>query len=348
MRLNSFILALALGLPAGLSAQSADSAKSKRSKVAAGAAAGAVAGAAAAATAAATPGSAPAGGTSAIPACLAGQVLYAAPVTPAAGAAGAANNSMMATAMGAVVPGGASMIDAAKKKYLKKDSSVAGAVGAGAVAGAATGAVQALAGGPTYLCGTPEQAAQSIQTQAAANQAAQAAQANQSGMPSVGSMLAATPQGMMVNGAVAAAPMAMAGAKKVGGMFFHGQTKESMAADLARGKLVMKGLKFVEGTDMLVADAENDIPLLGEALKYVEGQFVLTVPAESDGKSPPDVDLAKRRVARIAVHLMTSGIGEDRVTTRPLVAPSADTKPVTVKRGAARPELARVPKEPKP
>jgi hypothetical protein len=161
-------------------------------------------------------------------------------------------------------------------------------------------------------------------------------------------MLAATPQGMMVNGAVAAAPMAVAGAKKVGGMFFHGQTKESMAADLAKGKLVLKGMKFVEGTDMLVPDAENDIPLLAEALHYVEGQFVLSMPTESDGKSPPDFELAKRRVARIAVHLLTSGITDDRVTTRAPTPPSPDSKPATVKPGAARPELVRVPKVAKP
>lgn len=343
-RYHSLVALLLLAAPAGLTAQATDTAKSRRSKVATGAKTGAVSGAAAAAAAFASPTSAAAleasSPSSAIPTCAPGQVLYAAPVAPTAAAAG--SNSLMSTAMGVMAPGGTSMIDAAKKKYLKKDSSAVGAVGAGAVAGAATGAVNAAAGSPQYLCGTPDQAVASMQ---ASNQAAQAGQA---GAPSVGSMLAATPQGMMVNGAIAAAPIAMAGAKKVGGMFFKGQTKESMAADLARGKLVMKGLKFVEGTDMLVADAENDIPLLGEALKFVEGQFILTVPAETDGKSPPDVALAKRRVARIAIHLLTSGIGEDRVTARPFTPPAPDAKPATVKPGAARPELARVPTEPKP
>ena len=350
MRHHSLIVLVALVVPAALSAQKADSSKAKRSKVVAGAVNGAAAGAAAAVapTAAAgtvagtVAGAAPAGAISAVPTCAAGEVLYPAPVAPGAAAG---NPSMMSSAMGAMMPGGASMIDAAKKKYLKKDSSTAGAVAAGAVAGAATGAAQAIAGTPQYLCGTPEQATQSMQAQSAA---AQAAQANQSAMPSVGSMLAATPQGMMVNGAVAAAPMAVAGAKKVGGMFFHGQTKESMAADLAKGKIILKGMKFVEGTDMLVPDAENDIPLLAEALHYVEGQFILSMPTESDGKSAPDFELAKRRVARIAVHLLTSGITDDRVTTRAPGPPSPDAKPATVKPGAARPELVRVPKVAKP
>ena len=227
---------------------------------------------------------------------------------------------------------------------MKKDSSTAGAVAAGAAAGAATGAAQAIAGSPQYLCGTPAQAAQSMQSQSAAAQAAQAAQAPPSATSSVGSMLSNTPQGMMVTGAVAAAPMAMAGAKKLGGIFFKGQTKESMAADLAKGKLILKGVKFVEGTEMLVQDAENDIPVLAEALQFVPGQFALSIPAETDGKSPADFELAKRRVARIAVHLLTAGITDDRVTTRALAPPSPDTKPVTVKPGSARPELVRVPK----
>ena len=152
----------------------------------------------------------------------------------------------------------------------------------------------------------------------------------------------------MVNGAIAAAPVAGAAAKKIGGMFFKGQTKESMAADLAKGKLVLKNVKFVEGTDMLVPDAENEFPLLAEALHFVEGQFSLSVPTETDGKSPPDFELAKRRVARIAVYLLTSGITDDRVTARPVSVPSPDGKPATVKPGAARPELNRVPQGSKP
>lgn len=345
MPYRSLVVLVALLVPAGLAAQVTDTSHAKRPKVVTGAVTGAAAGAAAAVASGSAAGTAGAVAATGIPTCGAGQVLYMVAAAPVEGTGSA---SLMSGAMGAVMPGGISMIDAAKKKYLKKDSSAAGAVAAGAAAGAATGAAQAIAGSPQYLCGTPAQATQSMQAQSAAAQAAQAAQAGQSGMPSVGSMLSATPQGMMVNGAVAAAPLALAGAKKVGGMFFKGETKESMAADLAKGKLILKGMKFVEGTEMLVPDAENAIPVLAEALHFVEGQFALSMPAESDGKSPPDFELAKRRVARIAVHLLTAGITEDRVTTRALTPPLPDAKPVTVKPGAARPELVRVPKKATP
>jgi hypothetical protein len=300
-----------------------------------------------AATVAAVMAAMVAAGATGVPTCGAGLVPY--PVLNAASVTGGR----------AVAPGlGATkfLCGTPEQAIASIQAAVAGAQAAqtaaiGAQAGRAGLAAQAMQAaqgglaGQTGLAAQAMQAAQGGLTGQAAGLAAQAAAAGQTGMPSVGSMLAATPQGMMVN---AAAPMAGAAAKKLGGFLRGSQSKESMAGDLAKGKLVLKAVKFVEGTDMFVSDAEAEFPALAEAVKAVEGQFILNVPAESDGKTAPDTVMAKRRLAKIAAQLIAAGVSADRVTTRGVQPPGLDAKNSAPKPGSARAELIRVPTEARP
>jgi hypothetical protein len=307
-------------------------------------------------------------GANGMPTCAAGSIPYPSPAMAAAGDAATAatiaavvaatgTTTPAASATGPLIPGasaGTAIVDAAKKKLVKAPAVVPGA--------------------PQFLCGTPAQATVAMQSMVARAQAMQAAQVagmtpaaqaqlaqlgqatqlaqaaagaagGQTGMASVGSMLAATPQGMMVN---AAAPVAGAAAKKLSGFLKGSQSKEAMAADLAKGKLILKGVKFVEGTDMFSTEPEGEIAALVEAIKAVDGQFILNVPAESDGKSPPEVSMAQRRLGKITAMLVAGGITDDRITTHGVQPPGLDPKASAPKPGAGRPELIRVPKEAKP
>ena len=75
-----------------------------------------------------------------------------------------------------------------------------------------------------------------------------------------------------------------------------GQTKESMIKDLAKGRLVLKGIKFIASSDALEDPIDDDIALLAEALAAMEGQYVLNMPAEAKDKEDPDTTIARRRL----------------------------------------------------
>ncbi|MBC7790776.1 MAG: hypothetical protein H7Z74_12580 [Anaerolineae bacterium] len=247
---------------------------------------------------------------SAPPSCPAGTVAYA---NPAAGPAAAPAMAMPSA--------GSMIIGAAKKKLAAKK--------AGAAAAAAAPAT------PQYLCGTPDQAT-------AAVQASQAQAMAQQPKMDAKSMLAATPQGMLVTGAIAAAPMAGDAAKKLGGMLGRGkQNSESMRKDLARGRLQLRGIKFVNGGDEMAAGFEKDIEALTQALQTVEGQFLLNVPAESDGQSSPDTLMAIRRLTRLSAHLQVAGIPDSRVTVRGVHPAGLDAKSTPPKPGQTRAEIIR-------
>ncbi|MFN2400700.1 MAG: hypothetical protein ABR543_18995 [Gemmatimonadaceae bacterium] len=247
-----------------------------------------------------------AGGQPGAPTCPAGLVLYLPPTAaPAAGA-----SPTMPSA-------GASIVGAAKSRFGKKKAKPADSTVATS----------------QFLCGTPEQAQASMQ-------AAQAgAQPSSIG---VGSVLAATPQGMAVSGAIAAAPMVGSAAKKLGGRFRRGgQTSETMKKDLSSGKLTIKEIKFVDASDEMAPGFEAAITALAEALQAVEGQFALSVAAESDGQSPPDAALAQRRMERVAAHLRIAGVPDSRLTVRGIQPTVIDPKSAP-KPGEARVEVVRV------
>jgi hypothetical protein len=211
---------------------------------------------------------------------------------------------------------GSAIVGLAKKKLAGKAAGAAAGAAAGTAAGAAAGAAAQQGAAPQYLCGTPDQITAAMQAAQSAGAAGQAAGAGASMKSGMGAALAATPQGALVGGAVAAAPMAMAGAKKLGGMFGRGaQTAESMKKDLAKGKLTVKNIKFVRGSDELAPGFEADLAVLAEALQGLEGQFVLSVPAEAGESAEPDAELAERRMQRVFAHLLLSGLPNGRVMT---------------------------------
>jgi outer membrane protein OmpA-like peptidoglycan-associated protein len=192
--------------------------------------------------------------------------------------------------------------------------------------------------GAQFQCGTAEQAA------AAGNAGAGAPSA----MSSVGAVMAATPQGMLVTGAIAAAPAAGKGLKKLGGMLGRGkQSSESMAKDLAKGRLQLKTIRFVDGSDELTPEYEPAIASLAEALQNSEGRFLLLMPAEANEEGLPDSALAQRRLTRVAMHLQLAGVPDDRLTM--VDERTGERKAAkTAKRGDARIELVRLPAEPAP
>lgn len=187
-----------------------------------------------------------------------------------------------------------------------------------------------------FQCGTAEQAA------AAGNAGAPSA------MSSVGSVMAATPQGMLVTGAIAAAPVAGKGIKKLGGMLGRGkQSSASMAKDLAKGRLQVKSIRFVDGSDELAPEYEPAIASLAEALQQSEARFLLLLPAEADEQGLPDSALAQRRLTRVAMHLQLAGVPDGRLTM--VDERTGERKAAkTAKRGDARIELVRLPAEPAP
>ena len=221
--------------------------------------------------------------------------------------------------------------------------------------------------GAQLVCVTPQQAAlgmqatpgvpvgagaeyQAAMAQAAAAQAAMAQGAMVSGavspgqgaMPNVGKMLiGASPAGAMI----AAAPLVGKGVKA---LFGKGQTKEAMIKDLAHGKLILKGVKFIAGSDALEAGFEDDIAALAEALQAIEGKYVLNIPAEVDGKSPPDTVIARRRIVKLWAHLLVAGIQEPRLQALGIYPPELDPKKKWPKLGDSKVEIIRLPADFKP
>lgn len=127
------------------------------------------------------------------------------------------------------------------------------------------------------------------------------------GMPGLGAIAAATPVGM----AAAAAPTAIKGVKKIfgGGAL----SAEDMAKGLARGRLELKGVKFLPGSDELQDGADVVFQQLAEVLGGFKAQFALFIAPEAEKDVEPDAELAQRRVEKALAHLMTAGIPEGTV-----------------------------------
>lgn len=186
---------------------------------------------------------------------------------------------------------------------------------------------------PAANAGDPAAMAQpAVPTQSAAGTA-----------PSAGSiakgMAAATPVGL----AVSAAPTAL---KAVGGLLGgKAQTKESMIKDLAKGRLVLKGIKFIASSDALEEPIDDDIAILAEALVAMEGRFLLNVPAEARDKEPPDTAIARRRLAKLVANLQVAGISDERIAVVGSYPPGLDPKAKAPKPGDAKVELLPLPKD---
>ncbi len=208
-----------------------------------------------------------------------------------------------------------------------------------------------------YVCATPEQVAamqspppaagappvQATSASPNAGVTSAGAQVVQSG---VGSVISGKGKGALIGGAIAAAPLAGRGAKALGSMFGRGgPSREGVIKDLAKGRLQLKTVRFIEGSDALKEGFEAELALLAEALQSVEGAFGVSLAAESDGRSEPDTAMVRRRLAKLSAYLEMAGVPGNRLSvTGARPGPAArPTKP-----GEARVEIVRVVPEVQP
>lgn len=262
--------------------------------------------------------------------------------------AGGVANALGAGGLNPCAPGssaGAAIVGVAKGVVKKAtDSSPASAApctGAMLQNGMAGVAAGVLPGGSVA-----DIAAQAAAAQAQAQAAAVVRAANpMAGMGggAMGAMAAMTPVGM----AVAAAPLAGKAAKGIKGMLGgKPQDKIAMLRELGKGRLELKGVKFIEGTAELEPGFEESLAALGEALPLAEGTYILHVPAEADKDVAPDTALARKRIEKIWAAMLVNGVPDQRIIAVGVLPPELNEGRKPPKPGQARVELIRLPKQP--
>jgi len=196
--------------------------------------------------------------------------------------------------MGAMNPTSA-ITSAAKKKILGSRAKPDSAAAAAAAAAAAK-----------PKCLTPEQFAVEAKAQqsAALKGAATAA-------------LSATPIGMALMGAKAAAPVAGKVAGAISSRFRRGPSKESWTKALTTGRLEVENLTFDAGADGPTAASLKSLALLAEVLKSSDGKFVLRVTPESNGVTAADPKLGFLRGQLLMAALVAAGVPADRISVAP-------------------------------
>jgi len=199
-------------------------------------------------------------------------------------------------------------------------------------------------------CGPDAGAAAMMADQQAAAMAAaqaQAAMATQGAVPGaaanevMGAVVGATPLGLA---ATVGAPMAVKGVKAIGGLLGKGApTAAAMIKDLStKGRLELKGIRFIGSSDALEPGFEDDLTMLAEALHAMEGPYLINVPAEAADQAAPDTTMARRRVAKLSALAATAGVPENRVRFMSGL-PGLDARKKAPKPGEARVEVLKVP-----
>ncbi|HEU5219423.1 MAG TPA: hypothetical protein VFU23_12255 [Gemmatimonadales bacterium] len=243
-----------------------------------------------------------------------------------AGAAGM-DPAALAALAGTQKSAGAAVVSAAKQA-IKKPVPAAAAAAAAPPAGIICQPVAAGAASP----GAP-------------GAAAVAAASAPGGMPGgVGALAAVTPVGM----AVAAAPMAGQAVKGLKGMFGKKpMDKIAILRELGKGRLELKGAKFIEGTAELEPGFEAEFAALGEALPLSEGTYILHVAAEEGEKgAAPDTALARKRIEKAWAALLVNGVPDQKVIAVGVLPPEMQKGRKAPKRGDARIEFIRLPNQP--
>ena len=266
------------------------------------------------AVAGALTGTAPGAGGS----CPAGTV--AMPMNPAGGAALA----------GVQASAGAAVVGIAKKALKSKATTEAAVQAAGAAP------VDATAG---LVCQpVPGQGAMPGMA-GMAGMAVAGAPGAPTGMPGGMSALAAvTPVGM----AVAAAPLAGQAVKGLKGMF-GGKPMDKIAIlrELGKGRLELKGVKFIEGTAELEPGYEPTLAALGEALPLSEGTYLVHVAAEQAKGAAPDTALARKRLEKIWAAILVNGVPDQKIIAAGVLPAELQAGRKPPKPGDARVELIR-------
>jgi len=226
---------------------------------------------------------------------------------------------------------GAAIVGVAKSVAKKPKDSTAVPAPAPCVSSAQVQALVGAAGVPGMPGGVPAPAA-----------AAAAAGANP--MSGMGMVAAMTPIGM----AVTAAPLAGKAAKGIKGMFGgKPQDKIAMLRELGKGRLELKDVRFIEGTAELEPGFEPTFAALGEAIQLAEGTYILHVAAEEGEKNtPPDTALARKRIEKVWAAILVNGVSDQRIIAVSVLSPEMQAGRKPPKAGQARVEFIRLPKQP--
>jgi hypothetical protein len=202
-----------------------------------------------------------------------------------------------------------------------------GATAGAAIVGAAKGIVKeatdtadgvipcakagAVPGMPAGIPGVPgsADAAAAAMAGAMAGAAGGGAAAGANPLSGMGAVASMTPIGL----AAGAAPGAIKGVKgMLGG---KPQDKTAMLRELGRGKLELKQVKFIEGTQEFEPGFEASFTTFAEAVARVEGTYLLHVSAEAarDKGADPDTALARKRLAKVWALLAAAGVSDQKV-----------------------------------
>jgi len=157
----------------------------------------------------------------------------------------------------------------------------------------------------------------------------------------LGTMAALTPIGM----AVTAAPLAGQAFKGVKGMLGgKPQDKIAMLRELGKGALVLKGVKFIEGTTEMEPGFEPSFAALGEAVGLAEGTYLLYVAAEAGEKgAAPDTTLARKRLQKVWAAALVNGVSDQRIIPVAELPKELGEGRKAPKPGQARVEIIRLP-----
>ena len=160
----------------------------------------------------------------------------------------------------------------------------------------------------------------------------------------LGAMAAVTPVGM----AVAAAPLAGQAVKGLKGMF-GGKPMDKIAIlrELGKGRVELKGVKFIEGTAEMEPGYEPTFAALGEALPLAEGTYLVHVAAEqADKKTPPDTALARKRLEKVWAAMLVNGVSDQKIISAVTLPEALAQGRKSPKAGDAKVEVIRMPAQP--
>jgi hypothetical protein len=136
-----------------------------------------------------------------------------------------------------------------------------------------------------------------------------------------------------------AAPAAAKAAKKLLGG--GGMDARDMAKELARGRLELKGPRFLPGSELLEEGTDGAFTTLADALSGYSEQFVVYVSPEQEKGIEPDTSLAARRVQRAWARMIAAGVPEERIVPGGALPVALRKESKWPKLGETRIELVR-------
>jgi hypothetical protein len=206
---------------------------------------------------------------------------------------------------------------------------------------AKAGTVPGMPGGIPGLAGGADAAAAAM-AEAMTGAAGGGAAAGANPLSGMGAVAAMTPMGM----AAGAAPGAIKGVKGLLGG--KPQDKTAMLRELGRGKLELKQVKFIEGTQEFEPGFEDSFTAFAEAIALVEGTYYLHVSAESPREkgAEPDTALAHKRLTKVWALMAASGVSDEKVIAVSELPASMSAGRKLPKPGDVKVEIIKFEKQP--